>query len=142
MRRLISAAALVLTFATANAQGFSVAPYGPSCGPVASGAVTPVGSNWRFAFTVSEAAPHVSVMNILGVSEQSTPINFGASCYLLTDIAFAQIHRTDAAGTFTWSHALPGGFSGEAFIQFAELRFDEYGELIVRTSNGLHMVPN
>ncbi len=140
MRKLLCLGALLTTLSTAAAQ-FAVMPYGPTCGPSATGEVTPVGATYRFAFTVADCAPRVFVMNILGVGQQMTPINFGYPCYLLTDIAFSQIHQTDAVGGYTWSHAMPNGFRGEACVQFAEVTFTMDGSLVVRTSNGLHMTP-
>ncbi len=145
MRNILSLAALLLTLATANAQGFTVTQYGPSCGPVATGAILPQGNHWRFAFTVSNAEPRTSVMNIIGVSEQNVPIHFGPACHLLTDISFFQVHQTDAAGTYTWSHSMPGGingFRGHAYVQFAEITFDAANNLVVRTSNGVHVIPD
>jgi hypothetical protein len=145
VRNIVCLAALTIPVATVQAQGFSVVPYGPTCGPVATGATLQQGNHWRFSFTVSNAQPRTSVMNFVGVSATRTPINFGSSCYLLTQIAFSQIHQTDTTGRYTWSHSLPGGaggFMGEAFIQFAEITFDSNNNLVVRTSNGLHMSPN
>lgn len=145
MHNILPLAALLLTLATANAQGFTVTQYGPSCGPVATGEVLPLANHWRFAFTVSNAEPRTSVMNIIGVSEQNVPINLGTTCHLLTDISFFQVHQTDAAGTFTWSHSMPGGingFHGHAYMQFAEITFDAANNLVVRTSNGVHVIPD
>ena len=135
------ALAVLSTVSFATAQGFDVTQFGPSCGPVATGAVTPVGNNWRFAFTVSGAEPRSSVMNILAVSPNLVPIEFGPSCMLLSDIAFNQIHRTDRTGSYTWSHAIAGGFRADAYIQFAEITYDSSHNLMVRTTNGLHMAP-
>ena len=67
------------------------------------------------------------------------PIDFGYSCLLLTELAFTQLHMTDVAGSYTWSHALSHDFMGWARIQFAEVVFDPVGNLLVRTSNGVHM---
>ena len=145
MRSVLSLLALLLTLTTVNAQGFDVVPYGPTCGPVATGEALPQGNHWRFAFTVSNAEPRTSVMNIVGVSQQNTPIYFGSLCHLLTEVAFFQTHQTDATGSYTWSHSMPGGvggFAGQAYVQFAEITFDAQNNLIVRTSNGLHMTPN
>ena len=141
MKLAAIAFAVVTTLSFATAQGFDVTEFGPNCGPVATGAVTPVGHNWRFAFTVSGARPRTSVMNILAVTPNLMPIEFGPSCMLLSDIAFNQIHRTDATGSYTWSHAIAGGFRGDAYIQFAEITFDSGNNLVVRTTNGLHMAP-
>lgn len=145
MRIILSILIALALHTAAAAQGFTVTPYGPSCGPVATGEVLPQGNHYRFAFTVSNAEPRTSVMNIIGVSEQNVPINFGHACHLLTDVAFFQVHQTDAAGSYTWSHSMPGGangFAGQAYVQFAEITFDANNQLVVRTSNGLHMTPN
>ncbi len=145
MRILPLVTAALLTLGVGRAQNLSVTQYGPTCGPVATGEILPQGNHNRFAFTVSNAAPRTSVMNIIGVNQTNTPIDFGGVCYLLTDIAFSQIHQTDASGSYTWSHSLPGGasgWSGEAFVQFAEITFDQFNNLIVRTSNGVHVAPN
>ncbi|MBK8976191.1 MAG: hypothetical protein IPM29_09705 [Planctomycetes bacterium] len=140
LRTLAAAAIAALLANNADAQTvFAVTPYGPSCGPVASGLVTPNGATCRFDFTVTQATPHNQVMVILGVNEQSIPINFGVSCLLLTELAFTQVHMTDTAGCYTWSHALPCTFAGYARIQFADIVFDAQGLLTVRTSNGLYM---
>lgn len=125
--------------APASAQGFLVDPYGPTCGPTATGVVTPNGNTYRFAFTVSQAAPHNHVMVILGVHEQATPIEFGVPCLLLTELGFTQLHMTNFAGEYTWSHAMASTFRGSARIQFAEILFDAQGQLTVLTSNGLYM---
>lgn len=145
MRLLTTLAALLLSVAASKAQTLTVTPYGPTCGPLASGEILPQGNHNRFAFTVSNAQPGEAVMNIIGVNQINLPLNFGGTCYLLTDIAFNQIHQADATGSYTWSHSLPGGaagWSGEAFVQFAEITFDQFNNLIVRTSNGLHIAPN
>jgi hypothetical protein len=145
VRIIASILAVGLYLAPASAQGFSVTQYGPTCGPVATGSVVPQGNHERFVFTVSNAKPNTSVMNFIGTSQQNTPIMFGVACTLLTEIAFSQLHKTDSAGTYTWSHAIPygpGGFTGQAFVQFAEISYDANNELVVRTSNGLHMKPN
>ena len=140
--------ALLATFAlgailalgsTAAAQTFTVTPYGPSCGPIATGTVTPNGNTYRFAFTVSNALPNTAVMNIVGVNETAIPINFGVPCLLLTEIAFMQVHQTDSTGSYTWSHALALTFCGFARIQFAEISFAANNTLVVKASNGLFM---
>ncbi|MBI5850347.1 MAG: hypothetical protein HZB39_04815 [Planctomycetes bacterium] len=141
MKTLFGPLALLISLSALNAQGFSVTPYGPSCGPTASGVVEPVGSTWRFAFTVTGGVPKAYVLNFVGVAPQAIPIEFGFPCLLLTDIAFAQVHELDHAGSYTWSHAVPGGFAGHAFVQFAEFRFTSEGQFLVRTTNGLHMAP-
>ena len=133
------AAAILALASILPAQGWSVTPYGPSCGPVASGTVTPQGNTHRFAFTVTNAAPSTPVLLIVGVSETNVPINFGHSCTLLTELYFTQAHRTDMSGSYTWSHALASTFRGTGRVQFAEVTFGPLGELIVRTSNGVFM---
>lgn len=141
MRKLAFALALAATVSVGKAQGFTVTPFGPSCGPVASGEVTPNGATYRFAFTVV-GQPDMFVINVLAVTPNLIPIDFGYSCMLLSDIAFTQVHRTDHTGTYTWSHAMPNGFDGHAYVQFAEFEFDAMGQFLVRTSNALHMAPN
>jgi hypothetical protein len=130
--------ALLGTPATAQST-FTVVPYGPSCGPIATGVVTPTGATNRFAFTVTQVVPRNHVLLIVGVNELALPIQFGHSCLLLTEMAFTQLHMADAGGSYTWSHALSSQFQGWARIQFAEIVFDPLGQLWVRTSNGLHM---
>ena len=121
------------------AQGWVVTPYGPSCGPVATGMVTPQGNTHRFSFTVSNAQPRSTVLLIVGATETNVPINFGHNCTLLTELYFTQTHRTDTSGSYTWSHALPSPFRGPGRIQFAEVIFTANGELNVRTSNACYM---
>ncbi len=131
--------AILALGSTVAAQTFTVTPYGPSCGPIATGTVTPEGNTHRFEFTVSNALPNTSVMNFVGVNAIAVPINFGVPCLLLTEIVFMQIHQTDSTGSYTWSHALPSTFCGFARIQFAEISFGTNNNLLVKASNGLFM---
>ena len=89
------------------AQNCTVTSYGQGCGPVATGIVTPNGNTARFDFTVT-AAPRSRVLLVVGVNETATPLPF-TSCLLLTELAFTQQHRTDAAGQWLFSHAIAGG---------------------------------
>lgn len=124
------------------AQGFTVTPYGPNCGPVASGTVERNGNTYRFYHTVNGVVPRSIVLLIVGVNEINLPINFGGPCQLLTELAFTQTHLADTTGSYTWSHALSAQFRGYARIQFAEVQFDAQSNLLVRASNGLFMTWN
>lgn len=132
------AAALLSPLSIAQEE-FIVTPYGPTCGPIANGVITPIGATYRFAFTVTQATGHNHVMVILGVDEQAIPLDFGTPCLLLTDLAFTQIHMTDTSGSYTWSHALPKDFMGIARVQFADIIFDAENNLTVLTSNGVRL---
>lgn len=135
---LFVCAALFLSSA-ASAQVFTVTPYGQGCGLVATGRVEPNGNTFRFFYNISNATPSTPVLLIVGVNETAVPINFGHNCLLLTELGFTQAHRTDANGSYTWSHALSAQFRGWARIQFAEATFDAQNNLVIRMTNGLYM---
>lgn len=140
MFRLSMLAALVFGACVAlPAQNCTVTSYGQGCGPVATGIVTPNGNTARFDFTVT-AAPRSRVLLVVGVNETATPLPF-TSCLLLTELAFTQQHRTDAAGQWSFSHAIAGGgtFTGYARIQFIQFDLDSNGGLSLFPSNGLLM---
>lgn len=140
LRALAAALVTALLAPAVSAQvPFAVDNYGPSCGPIASGVVTPVGATHRFAFTASQMMPHTYVMLIVGVNDVRVPIQFGHDCLLLTELAFTQVHMTSAIGDYTWSHAFSHDFQGWARVQFAEIVFDALGQLFVRTTNGVYM---
>lgn len=118
---------------------FNVQQYGTTCGPVASAVVTPQGGNYRFSLTVDQAAAQEHVLVIVGINETAVPINFGMNCLLLTELVYTELHRTNAMGTYTWSHTIPTDFTFARF-QFAETNFClQCGTLTVRTSNGLFL---
>ena len=125
----------------ATAQTCMMENYGSGCGPVANGTVTPNGAGIRFAFTMSNAAPRTRLLLVVGVSPTATPLPF-TSCLLLTQLAFTQAHRTNAAGTYSFSHQIPGGpggFIGIACVQFIEVQLDQNNNLVLRPTNGVQM---
>jgi hypothetical protein len=107
--------------------------------PVLTGGVVPTGATWRFAFTVSNGTPNGRVLLVVGVNELAVPLPT-TPCFLLTEIAFSQQHRLDAAGTYTWSHALSAEFHGYARIQFIEAAFEGPLGVTFTPSNGVLMI--
>lgn len=142
MKGLLRVAALAgIVLATAGsllAQTPTVTPYGDSCGPVLTGAVTPNGNTLRFAFTVNQGTPRARVLLVVGVNEQAVRLP-GTPCFLLTEIAFSQQHRLDTTGSYTWSHALPADFHGYARVQFIEVDLDAPFGVAFTPSNGVLM---
>ena len=133
---ILTSCILTATLATAQTHTNTVSTYGEGCGPVASGAVTPNGATNRVTFTIGQAKPSTPVVIMIGVFEGFIPL-FDPGCALLIDpIFFTQNHRTDAAGTYSFSKALPATNIGDARIQFAEVDLSG-GDIVIRTTNGL-----
>ena len=137
---LVAFATLALTGSlAAQVPGRPVTPYGNSCGPIATGEVLPNGGNIRFNFTMT-GTPRTQLLLVVGVNEIAVPLPT-TNCPLLTENAFVQQHRTDAAGVYSFSHAIGGGgsFNSYARVQFLELRIDANNNIMIFPSNGLFM---
>lgn len=143
LSHLLVGAILALS-CSVEAQTCSTSNYGQGCGPVANGTTTPQGNHVRFSFTMSQATPGAALLLVVGVSQTQTPLPF-TSCFLLTELAFTQGHTIGSDGTWTFEHSLPygpGGFVGQACVQFIEVSLNPQNQFVVRPTNGVLMVCN
>jgi len=143
MRQLLTvlSVALILTAAaTAQVHTCQFTSYGKSCGPVLTGKSVKNGNTNFVTMTLTKAQPATRVLILISAVKLDIDLRpiFGGTlnCRLFVRLDFLQQHRTNAAGTYVWGHALPSTHAGVAYAQVAELRTDG----TVLTSNGLELL--
>ncbi len=104
---------------------------------------TPTGNTNKIELKLSKVAPRSVAIVMVGGLKQDYDLRqmFGGTldCRLLRVPGFMQFHRVDAAGRYSWGHALPSDWVGESLGQVVVLN-DKAGTLLVTSSNGVELI--
>jgi hypothetical protein len=111
----------------------AIGSIGEGCGPRLSGSVAPSGQDYALDLRLSNAAPLMPGLLVVGTRRVEIGLP-GIQCPLLTDVVVSVPFSVDASGTASWKLNFPRNLDLSGRLQAAD-----FSGSAVRASNALHV---